>query len=97
MSIEYLSDGKKFLMSYQELKEHHYRISCMTDEGFLNNLTDALHLACFICYLKEIPTYVCLTDTGIIHELVHLSISPDTAVNQLHDIREMFNKLLELK
>lgn len=97
MSIEYLSDGKKFLLSYQETKEHHYRISQLTDEQFLANLPEAIHLACFICFLKEIPTHACLSDTGIIHELVHLSISPDTSVNNLHDIREMFNKLLELK
>ena len=72
MSIEYLSDGSKFSLSYSDLKEHYLNICEMSDSEFLENLPDALHLACFICFLKEIPTYVCLTDKGIVHELVHL-------------------------
>lgn len=95
MPIEYLSDGHIFSLSYQELKEQHFIFSQMTDTQFLNNLPDVIHLACIICFLKEIPTYVCLTDKGIIHELVHL-LSDNVTTTPLSEIRELFNTQLRL-
>ena len=95
MSIEYISDGKKFLFSYQELKTK-YNLFCeMTDSEFMTNLPDALHLACFVCFLKETPTYVCLTDTGIIHELVHL-LKEDGTTTSLKEIRGLFKTAIKL-
>lgn len=67
----------------------------MSDSEFLENLPDALHLACFICFLKEIPTYVCLTDKGIIHELVHL-LKENGTTTSLKEIRELFKITLAL-
>lgn len=95
MPIEYLSDGTKFSLSYQELKDN-YQIFCdMDDETFIAEIVDALHLACIICFLKEIPTYVCLTDKGIVHELVHLMKENGTTTS-LKEIRELFETTLKL-
>lgn len=95
MAIQYLSDGSQYSLSYQELKEH-YQVMCeMSDVDFLKNIPDAIHLACIICFLKETPTYVCLTDTGIIHELVHL-LKDDGTTTPLEEIRELFKMTLRL-
>lgn len=95
MSIEYLSDGSKFYLSYSDLKEHYLNICEMSDSEFLENLPDALHLACVICFLKEIPTYVCLTDKGVVHELVHL-LKGNGTTTSLEDIRDLFKNTLAL-
>lgn len=95
MSIEYLSEGSKFSLSYSDLKESYSNMCEMSNSEFLKNLPDVLHLACFICFLKEIPTYVCLTDKGIIHELVHL-LKQDGTTTSLVEIRELFRTTLEL-
>jgi len=93
MSIEYLSEGAKFSLSYQELREHYLNFCDMSDSDFLKNLPDAIHLACIICFLKEVPTYVCLTDKGIIHELVHL-LKENGTTTSLSEIRELFKLTL---
>ena len=93
MSIEYLSEGMKFSLSYQELREHYLNFCDMSDSDFLRNLPDALHLACVICFLKETPTYVCLTDKGIIHELVHL-LKENGTTTSLKEIRDLFKMTL---
>ena len=95
MPIEYISQGYTFSLSYQELKQHHTRFSEMKDLEFLGNMPDVIHLACIICFLKEIPPYVCLTDKGIIHELVHL-LSDNVTTTPLSEIRELFNTQLRL-
>lgn len=93
MSIEYLSEGVKFSLSYQDLREHYLNFCDMSDSDFLKNLPDALHLACVICFLKETPTYVCLTDRGIIHELVHL-LKENGTTTSLQEIRDLFKLTL---
>lgn len=95
MPIEYLSEGTKFSLSYQELREHYLNFCDMSDDEFLEKIPDALHLACIICFLKEIPTYICLTDKGIIHELVHL-LKENGTTTSLEEIRDSFKQTLSL-
>lgn len=95
MAIEYLSGDSKFSLSYQELREHYLNFCDMSDADFLQKLPDALHLACMICFLKETPSYVCLTDKGIIHELVHL-LKKDGTTTSLQEIRNLFKVTLRL-
>lgn len=95
MPIEYLSGSNTFSLSYKELKNQYHIFCEMSDKDFLNEIPDALHLACLICFLKEIPTYVCLTDKGIIHELIHL-LKKDQTTTELKEIRELFKITLEL-
>lgn len=89
MPIEYLSEGGRFLLSYQELKEKYINFCNYSDSEFLDNLPDILHLACIVCFLKETPSYVCLSDTGIIHELVHL-LKDNGTTTSIQEIRELF-------
>lgn len=70
----------------------------MSDEEFLTVLPDALHFACFICFVKELKTEHVLSDTGILHELVHLIC--DQRLNaegtSLSEVRALFAKELAL-
>lgn len=95
MPIEYFSGDKKFSLSYSELKENYTLYCKMSDVDFLLNLPDIIHTACIICFLKEIPTYVCLSDTGIIHELVHL-LKENGTTTSIKDIRDLFKETLKL-
>lgn len=95
MSIEYISGDGKYSFSYGELREHYVNFCEMSDADFLKNLPDAIHLACIICFFKEVPTYVCLTDTGVIHELVHL-LKEDGTTTSLSEIRDIFKDTLAL-
>lgn len=95
--IEYFSDGRKFTLSYKELRGHYLELCGLSDEDFLKKIPQALHLACVICFLKEIPVEFCLTDRGIIHELVHLiSLDPETYPMDLKEIRKLFEETLRL-
>jgi len=91
--MKYLSEGATFDLSYQELRERYFEFCEMNDQSFIDRLPEALHLACIICFLKEIPTYVCLTDKGIIHELVHILSNTGTTTG-LGEIRDLFKKTL---
>lgn len=96
--MEYVIDGRPFAWSYSELRTTYRAFIDMSNEEFLENIGAALHFACFVCFIKEIPGYVCLADTGIIHELVHiLEFGPKgpTTLN-LEDIRQLFKEQLEL-
>lgn len=94
--MEYLSGDKKFSLSYSELKGYYNDFCDMSDSEFLENIHNALHLACVICFLKEVPTSVCLTDTGIIHELVHLSGGEIDPIIDISEIRDLFKTNLKL-
>lgn len=93
--MEYLVEGTKYSISYRELKESYINFCDKTDDEFINDLKSAIHLSCIICYFKEIPTYVCLSDKGIIHELVHL-LDLRYDKHQLNHVRNLFREQLKL-
>jgi hypothetical protein len=95
MSIGYIVDGKEYRMSYPDLKNNYIMFCDMSDDEFIHSIPMALHLACVICYLKEIPSIVCLADTGIIHELTHWIALPKPGIT-LHDLRKLFEEQLRL-
>ena len=94
--MEYLVNNTKYSFSYKELKQTHLRFCDMDDAEFRDNLPDALHLACVICFLKETPTYICLSDEGIIHQLTHLVAGNEGPSVKFKPIRELFKQQLEL-
>lgn len=94
--MQYIVEGKEFGISYQELKGEYQSMCAMSDQEFMNNLPKAIHLACIICFFKEIPTNVCLADTGIIHLLTHLLHIPDENFEPLSEIRKLFEHNLKL-
>lgn len=94
--IEYIEDGHKYTFSYSETKEHYYRICNYTDTEFKENIVEILHIACFICYLKEVGIGV-LGDRGLIHELVHHLHLKDEPLNQsIHELRSQFQTICKL-
>lgn len=96
MSITYLVGESEFSFSYEDVKEEYLRFCEMTDDEFKANLPAALHLACVICYFKEVPTYVCLSDKGIIHELAHMIHIGDMNTTSTKEIRRLFKLWLKL-
>jgi len=86
----YLVNGSKYEYSYKELVSQYSKFCSLSDDDFKYNIKDAIHLACFICFVKEIPTHYCLSDQGIIHELVHLQLG----INEI-SILEIRNKFME--
>ncbi len=94
--IEYNLSDRKYLLSYQHLREQYLTFVALSDKEFKKRLPEALHLACVICFLKEIPTYVCLADIGIIHELAHEIHIKDENTTPFKDIRKLFKSQLLL-
>lgn len=95
--IEYLVDDVKYGLSYRELRELYWEFIGLSDSEFMEKLPSALHLACIICFLKEVPTSICLSDKGIIHELTHLlEHGENDKMIVLKDIRKLFKKQLKL-
>lgn len=95
--LTYLQDNNtKYSLSYKELKESYLEFINLSDKEFMKNLARATHLACVICFFKEIPTDACLNDTGIIHELVHLMDIKDYDKTELRNVRREFENILKL-
>lgn len=94
--MEYLIEGRKFSISYGKLREHYILFCEMSDEEFMKNIAGALHLACIICFFKELPSSMVLGDLGIIHELAHLIHVPNEPLVNLLEIRQKFKTTLEL-
>jgi len=88
--MEYLVNGTKYNLSYSDLKERYINISELSLDRFLLILPEVLHLTCIISYLKEIPSYVTLSDEGLIHQLVHLLHIEDEPLIDAEKIRQQF-------
>jgi len=95
-SMQYKVGKEFFGFSYQEVKDSYERHLSMSDKKFIKNLPSAIHLAVFICYLKQIPAYNCLADDGIVHELVHLLHLGESPHTKVKKIRKQFKKELKL-
>lgn len=94
--MDYHVNGKTYVLRYQDLRQEYLRHCAMSDKEFVANLPSALHLACIICYLKETPTHLCLSDEGIIHQLTHLLHIGDCPLIRLRPIRAQFKRELLL-
>lgn len=94
--MTYLVDNSKYSFSYQDLKDRYDLVVGFDEKEFRRQLPMIMHLACMICYLKEIPTDVCLSDKGIIHELAHLFHIPQEPLVDIHVIMELFKTQLIL-
>jgi hypothetical protein len=85
-----------YLLSYSSLREDYRRYALMSDDEFTVNLLKILHFTCITCWLKENQTQYLLSDTGLIHELVHLLLAqtdPEfTTTTRLSRVRDLFNE-----
>ena len=83
--------------SYRETRRLYREFVAMTDEEFFGaQLPDAMHLACFIAYIKEIPAEDVVGDQGLLHEMIHTMTTTDMTDADRANIRKMFYQLLEL-
>jgi hypothetical protein len=94
--VEYITEGRRFDWSYVELRDTYHIYCALSDDEFMAKLDDILHFAVFVCFVKEIPTYVCLADTGIVHELVHLLRGSSGSTTSLKEVRKLFEEQLKL-
>jgi len=95
MAIEHRApNGSIYTIKYQELKSDYLRFCAMTDAQFTENILSATHLACIICWFKELGPDSTIGDTGLIHELIHLMQgNSDIGIDE---VRTMFENYLEL-
>jgi len=94
--MEYLGQhGRKYILSYQSLREDYERFCAMTDDEFRQAVGDALHFACVVGHLKEIGQSA-LADDGVIHQLVHLLVIPHEPLIDIREIRQQFAEILKL-
>ncbi|MFG8723735.1 hypothetical protein ACEPUM_10410 [Pseudomonas aeruginosa] len=97
MSFQYMSGSKRYSFSYQEALEEYWRVLRLGDDEFAAQLPAILHLSCFICFFKGVPTKTCLTDTGLIHEIAHALHSPDRVTPEvISNIRRLFKTTCKL-
>lgn len=96
MSIEYLVDGKRYVLNYQELCEKYHEFVGLTDRQFRERLPEALHLACIISYLKGINASNLVSDQGVIHLIVHQLHIPDDTTSEFREMRRQFKLFLKL-
>ena len=96
--MEYRLNDRTYGFSYSDIKQSYEAFCRMTDRKFLEKLPEAIHLACFICFIKEIPTQYCLSDVGVVHELVHLLCIPNEEgrASTVKDVRALFAEELRL-
>lgn len=82
-------------LSYRELKDDYWKFRRMDYEEFKNNAADILHFACIVLWMKEASINV-LSDTGVIHELVHLLIPATRDGVDIAKLKEDFIIVCEL-
>ena len=93
--MEYLVDDLRFSVSYSELKDKYITFCELDDQMFVHRIKDVLHLACIICWFKDIPSSNCLSDRGIVHELVHQVCKTEGGM-EIGELRELFKEQLKL-
>ena len=95
--MKYLVNENAYTISYVELRELYQTYKALNNEEFKRRLPEVLHFACICAFYKEIPTHICLSDEGVIHQLVHLlHLTDEEPLIKVAEIREQFNKELKL-
>ena len=94
--MEYLINGNKYNLSYSDLRNRYNEICSLSLQSFLGRLPEILHLTCMISFLKEVPSYNTLNDTGLLHELIHLLHIPDEPLVSAEKIKKQFEEEMKL-
>lgn len=83
-----------YVLSYASVRADYLRFKKMSDTEFKKHISEVLHYACFICFVKEKRSEHVLCDNGVIHELVHVLCRVKGA--SLKRARALFDKECEL-
>lgn len=99
--VEKIQDDKHYSLyefSYSDLQKDYLKFKNLSDKKFQHFIKQILHFSIYICYLKEIPSYYCLSDEGLIHQLCHLMLYKDEYTkNDFVRIRKEFNQICNLQ
>jgi len=90
---KYSVGDKTYNYNYESIQYTQLEIINYTDEEFMDNLPRILHFACLMSYVKNLSIKDTLSDTGIIHELVHLLNEGTRSYVDLDSLRDNFNYL----
>lgn len=93
---KYKINNNDYLLDVTFLKDTYNDFMYMTDQEFIDNAPEALHFACYVCWLKNIPTKDVLSDEGLIHSLVHLLRKSTRNFVNLKEIRKNFKETLTI-
>tara|TARA_R100000951_G_scaffold47698_2_gene40689 strand:+ start:804 stop:1103 length:300 start_codon:yes stop_codon:yes gene_type:complete len=93
---QYEIDNKKYVLDKKTLNYLFSKYINFSDDEFTEHIIDILHYATFICYKKNIPSQSCLSDTGIIHQLIHLAKKETRKYENIDDIRIKFEETMFL-
>lgn len=96
MSLEYRVADRTYGLSYSNLVTTYEKFVGMSDTEFMRQLGSAIHFACFVAWLKELPSSMVLSDEGVIHELAHLLDPECGGCAEVARVRSMFNEQLKL-
>lgn len=90
----YKVEDKEYNYDIKNLKYLYSKFINMPDEDFLDRLPDALHFTCYVSWIKEVKCDEILSDTGLIHELVHLLKPSTRQYTDLKEVRKKFEEIL---
>lgn len=94
--MHYKQGDVTYSFSYRETRNLYRDFVEMTDDEFFGDqLPHAMHLACFIAFVKEIPTDDMLSDRGLLHEMIHHQVFKLRPAEKAK-VRKLFKTLLEL-
>lgn len=82
----------KYGFKYSEIKRDYDYFKGLSDKEFKKKIVSALHFTVFVCYVKEISSDDCLSDEGIVHQMVHLI----QGIGSLKKVRKQFNSELKI-
>lgn len=86
-------ETKLYGVKAEELAVAFESLVACSDAELTSRLPGALHYACIVGWLREIPPDLLLSDTGVIHELVHVLTDTGT-VGTLQEVRRQFAEML---
>lgn len=96
---DYRGETRHYGISYADLRDEHRELCSMSTSDFMSRLPRAIHLACVIGWLKELPADATVGDAGIVHELVHLicgTYDHEERNSTFAAIRKQFAEVLRL-
>lgn len=100
---QYQNGGHTYSFSYKDLKSQFEDYEKLSDSEFMADLPNITHFAVFVCWFKQLKTADVLSDTGLIHELVHLMTLEGygqgvdwESGTPLQSIRKLFNDTCRL-
>jgi len=95
MGLVYKSKGRTFSLSIAELSADYSRFCELSDSEFIRLLPEIIHFGCIVSWWQGFGQDA-LSDTGIVHQLVHLLTISDEPLIDLSEIRGQFEREMRI-